>query len=135
MKKTTIPTAPTLDQKMLVNNCFNMDEAWFGNIFKKAASFVESPIIYGEGEGSGKDRIFEWHRAQVYAQNSFIYAGTDKQESAIYCFFVYFENGVYHARSIEMVSELIEALKVDHAWREYQSKVWRAKYDENRRRF
>lgn len=133
MKQTNIPAKPTKRQSYVLSHYLDINEDWFGWIFKRDCSFVENFIIGSTTEGEGKDQKTKYWKAEVYAKHAIGNKGTADERETIYCFFIYYIHRVYKANSTEDVVKLIEALKVEDKWDDYEGALEDARYEEKER--
>jgi len=85
---------------------------------------VERTLLYWE---SGEDKKLVASYAEVYGREAILNEGTEKQENALYCFFIYHDRRVWQASSTNAVSAIMESMKIEHDWDKYQNKIRMAK--------
>ena len=119
-KKTIIPARPAPRQKYFFDHHIEIHKYWFDAITKDHSRFIEPEII--SWEDLKEEKSSRPHCAYIYALDALSSDPKRKDEPTIYCFFIYYErlNMLWKADSTGYVTEIIQALKTEVKWEEYQ---------------
>lgn len=123
-RKLKVVPKPNPHEYQKLNNYMWMADWHFTETIKPECTEIESENIYWKSDES------TWEWAKVFGLQGI---KTDSKEPCIANFFIRYRFKVYQVRTIKSVTELLQLLKKEAAYKEYQDKVWKQKFEERKK--
>ncbi len=126
-KKLVVPPKLTVQESRKTGRFILMENWHFdATIKKKCTEMSAFPINYETINREG-----QWVYAKVYGLQGVF---TETKEPCIANVFIRYENLVYQVSDIIAAGELIQLLKKEYAYDEYQDKLWKQQFEERQRK-
>lgn len=126
-KKLKAPPKLTPEETKKVQNFIWMADWHFEETIKKKCTEMSAfPIDYETVDGKS-----QWVYAKVYGLQGVF---TETKEPCIANVFIRYQNLVYQVSDIIAAGELIQLLKKEYAYDEYQDKLWKQQFEERQRK-
>lgn len=126
-KKLVAPPKLTAQERKKTDKFIWMADWHFdATIKRKCTEMSKFPIYYKTINGEG-----QWVHAKVYGLQAVF---TNTEEPCIANFFIRYENLVYQVSDVIAAGELIQLLKKEYAYDEYEDKLWKQQFEERQRK-